>query len=271
MSDEQENEKTELEKEKINNSILDHIILGVAHEINNPNAFVRMNMMNIKKMFNLLRPALEEYSGNHPDAKFGPYNMTELRSKLSQLIESTLGATVRIITVADKLKQCTSFALSQSDEVNMAQIVNNVVNMHQFLIDHLETMEFNYDQDESYTFVGHHLQLEQALSILLTNACDAINEKYKGQEGKHGSLILTLEKDDKNIILSFKDDGSGIDQEIMEKIFTPYFTTKPQGVGDGMGLPLCQAILERHNGKIAVESQKGVGTTMSVVIPVDQE
>lgn len=258
---------TDLEEEKINQSILEHIVLGVAHEINNPNAFIRMNLMNIKKMTNLLRPVFEEYEKAHPDQKFGPYSLPELRSKILQLLESTIGATVRIITVADKLKQCTSFALSQSDSVSMLEVVKNVVDMHKFLIEKWAKLELVYEEGDEYKISGHKLQLEQALSILLTNACDAISDRVKGDPEHQGQLTIVFKNDGNDITITFKDNGCGISDEIMGKIFTPYFTTKPTGVGDGMGLPLCQAVIERHEGKMDVSSQVGTGTEMTVRLP----
>ncbi|MBF0104277.1 MAG: hypothetical protein HQM16_03010 [Deltaproteobacteria bacterium] len=257
-----------LDKEKVNQSILEHIVLGVAHEINNPNAFVRLNLMNIKKMVNLLRPCFDEYQDKHPDEKFGPYTLAELRSKISQLLESTVGATVRIITVADKLKQCTSFALSQSNVFSVVDVVKNVVEMHRFLLDKWADLELIYDPETKYTINGHKLQFEQAVSILLTNACDAISETIKkaGGEGK-GKLIIKVSIQDNKIHIAFKDNGCGISEEHIKKIFAPYFTTKPQGVGDGMGLALCQAVIERHDGKIEVQSELGQGTEVTLILP----
>lgn len=258
---------TDLENEKINNSILDHIILGVAHEINNPNAFVRLNIMNLKKMFNLLRPVLDDYYKEHPDQKFGPYTMPELRSKMLQLLESTVGATVRIITVADKLKQCTSFALTQSDQVSLVDVISGVIEMHRFLGEKLASMDFHYNQDQDCVIEGHKLQLEQAFSILFTNACDAMNERYQGESEPKGKFHISVEDLGEECLVIFKDNGTGIPADIRAKIFTPYFTTKPQGVGDGMGLPLCQAVIDRHNGRIEVESEPGEGTSFKIYLP----
>lgn len=258
---------TLLEVEKVNQSLLDHIILGVAHEINNPNAFVRMNMVNLKKMMNLLRPCLEEYETNHPDQKMGPYTLAELRSKIFQILESTLGATVRIIAVADKLKQCTSFALTQSTPISLLDLVNRVLEMHRFLLERHAKVDVVTEPGADYTVNCHQLQLEQAFSVLLTNACDAIAERYKESEDDvKGRIKIIFKAEEGFVSVSFADNGSGIEPEIVSKIFTPYFTTKPQGVGDGMGLPLCQAVVERHNGKIDVKSQKNEGTEFTVTL-----
>lgn len=258
---------TELEKERLNRSLMEHIILGVAHEINNPNSFVRLNAMTLKKMMNLLGPCLDEYGANHPDEKFGPYNMVELRAKLSQTIEGILDASVRIITVADKLKQCSSFALSKASQISVKEVMQNVLSMHHFLLEKWAEVDFQFEESQSYHIQGFALQLEQAFSILLTNACDAISEKYPTSENRDGKIKIVLAEESGKLLLSFQDNGCGMDEETLAKIFDPYFTTKPQGVGDGLGLPLCLAIIDRHGGKLEAKSQKGEGSLFAIVLP----
>ncbi|OVE82799.1 hypothetical protein BVY03_00025, partial [bacterium K02(2017)] len=208
----------------------------------------------------------------HPDDKFGPYSLPEIRAKFSQLLESTVGATVRIITVADKLKQCTSFALSQSNVFNCVDVVKNVIEMHRFLLEKWADLKLEYDESEEYNINGHTLQLEQALSILLTNACDAISDRTKKEEGfDKGELKIIAKNIDGKIHITFCDNGCGIPEDIKDKIFAPYFTTKPQGVGDGMGLSLCKAIIERHDGSIDAKSELGKGTELCVILPAHHE
>lgn len=259
--------KTDLEIEKSTRSLMEHIILGVAHEINNPNSFVRLNAMTLKKMIGMLAPCFDEYETNHPEDKFGPYTLPELRSKMVQLTESLLDASVRIITVADKLKQCSSFALTQASPISVRSVTENVINMHRFLLEKWAHLDFVYDEKSTYEIKGFGLQLEQALSILFTNACDAISERYPNTDEKLGKLCIVLSETDSEVLLKFEDNATGMDKETLDKIFTPYFTTKPQGVGDGLGLPLCLAIIDRHGGKLDVHSEKGVGTTFAITLP----
>jgi two-component system NtrC family sensor kinase len=258
---------TQLESEKSAQSILEQMILGVAHELNNPNTFVRMNALNIKKMLGLLGPCLDEYEKNHPGEKFGPYLLGELRDKMIQLNESTLGATVRIIAIADKLKECCSFVMTQSSDVSLVEVINSIATMHKFLIDTWGKLEFVYDPAASYVINCHRLQLEQSFSILLTNACDAISEKFGKTDVPQGKLTITLIASDQNVKAVFRDNGCGMEEETVKKIFAPYFTTKPQGVGDGLGLPLCKAVVDRHGGNIEVKSVKGEGTEFIITLP----
>jgi signal transduction histidine kinase len=69
--------------------------------------------------------------------------------------------------------------------------------------------------------------------------------------------------------LEFHDDGPGISPELQGRLFDPFFTTKPVGTGTGLGLSLSHGIIERHSGRIAVESEAGQGTTFIVELPLD--
>lgn len=260
--------------DSINQELIDQIIVGLAHELNNPNAAIRMNAMNLIKMISLLGPCMDEYAGRHPEQRFGPYTLPELRSKIVQQGESILQATIRIVTIADKLKQCSADWLEQSSAICLKQVVKDVIAMHQFLLDRCAKIDFLCDSGGRYEIVGHKLQLEQALSVLMTNACDAISERFLENNPDrshevHGHIIINMSESEDRVLLIFSDNGAGMTPEIMKKIFAPYFTTKPQGIGDGLGLPICQAIIVRHGGEIEVKSTRHVGTQFMMTLPKD--
>lgn len=257
----------QLDTEKLNRDLWEQIILGVAHELNNPNSFVRMNAMTIKKLISMLAPCFDEYDEQHPDATFGKFNLSEIRARLNSVADGILEASVRIIAIADKLKDLSSFSLSEASEVNMVELLQNMINMHKFLVEQLAAVDFVYDPKKNYHLRGHTLQLDQALSIIFTNAGDALHEHHGADTKAKGKITITLEETNNSITIRFRDNGCGIDDEIKNKIFTPYFTTKPQGVGDGLGLPLCQSVVQRHGGKIVVDSVKGQGTEFVITLP----
>jgi two-component system NtrC family sensor kinase len=108
-------------------------------------------------------------------------------------------------------------------------------------------------------------QLQQVLLNLYNNAMDAIIERHGSQGGE-----LTVEAGpDTNgrVKIAVKDNGIGINQDDIKKVFTPFFTTKPVGKGTGLGLSVCYGIVDSMGGTMEVESERGVGTTFTVRLP----
>jgi two-component system NtrC family sensor kinase len=93
------------------------------------------------------------------------------------------------------------------------------------------------------------------------NACDAIDGK--------GEIRVKTRRTPEGVRLEFHDSGPGIPPEVQTRIFDPFFTTKPVGVGTGLGLSLSHGIIERHRGRIRVESEPGHGATFVIELPLD--
>jgi two-component system, NtrC family, sensor kinase len=104
-------------------------------------------------------------------------------------------------------------------------------------------------------------QIEQVLLALVMNAIDAM------PRGGNLWLETRLRHDDKEIEIQVRDDGAGIPPDVLPQIFEPFMTTKENGRGIGLGLAISRGIVERHNGRIEVESKLGRGTTFTVILP----
>jgi two-component system NtrC family sensor kinase len=101
---------------------------------------------------------------------------------------------------------------------------------------------------------------------LFNNAMDAILEQH-GTFG--GELrVATAMKPDGFVEIIVSDNGCGISPENLSKVFSPFFTTKPVGQGTGLGLSVCYGIIDNMGGTMAVESERGVGTVFSLLLPV---
>lgn len=98
----------------------------------------------------------------------------------------------------------------------------------------------------------------QVLVNLMSNAIDAC-------VGHHAELLWLVEKNSREVYISLQDNGSGIDIDILKSIFKPFFTTKENG--NGLGLAICQKIIEKHNGTITFESQVDVGIKVKIMLP----
>jgi signal transduction histidine kinase len=101
---------------------------------------------------------------------------------------------------------------------------------------------------------------------ILNNAIDAVVEA-ENQPDKHIN-IDTFKLDDHLIKVVIRDNGSGITPEIINKLFNPFFTTKPVGKGTGLGLSISYKIIEKHKGKIEVRSELGKGTEFIIILPI---
>ncbi|MFN3780753.1 MAG: sensor histidine kinase [Candidatus Kapaibacteriota bacterium] len=102
--------------------------------------------------------------------------------------------------------------------------------------------------------------LKQVILNLLTNAKDAITPP--------GKIIISTRTENNNILISVKDTGCGITKEQMEKIFLPFYTTKPVGKGTGLGLSVSYNIIKSFGGTIEVESLRGKGSTFTIRLPI---
>src|SRR6185369_14759771 len=107
---------------------------------------------------------------------------------------------------------------------------------------------------------GHAGQLHQVFLNIITNAAQAIGDRG-------GTIKIETARKSGEVLIAIRDDGPGIPAEVLPRIFDPFFTTKDVGQGSGLGLSIVHGIVERHGGKIAVDSQVGRGTTFTVRLP----
>ncbi len=141
-----------------------------------------------------------------------------------------------------------------------------------------DNIEFvkNYDEKIDYNVLGNPIQLHQVFMNLCKNAIQAMESLDKSK------LIVSFESIDikendthyidlapkRYFIISIKDTGLGMDKKTIQKIFDPYFTTKPSGKGTGLGLSMVQGIIKKHGGTISLKSELGEGTQFDVLLPV---
>jgi len=103
-------------------------------------------------------------------------------------------------------------------------------------------------------------EMNQVWTNLIHNAIQAMNNK--------GILKITVLNKDDIVTISIADNGCGIEPDVHDKVFEPFFTTKKQGEGSGLGLDIVKKIIDKHNGKIAFQSELGKGTEFTVELPV---
>lgn len=102
---------------------------------------------------------------------------------------------------------------------------------------------------------------------ILVNGCDAILESEKAK----GTITIKARQLGENAIITIQDDGSGMTEQVQQKVFEPFFTTKPVGKGTGLGMSISYGIISDHQGDILVTSEVGKGTCFTISIPLQQK
>lgn len=216
---------------------LGQLVAGVAHEINTPVASIKSNNGIVAKLL-------------------GSIDDVDLKEMLSDINEIDKEAVNRISNIVTSLKK---FVRLDEAELQEADI-NKELDLTLELIRH-ETknrIEIVRNYGEIPAIKCFPNMLNQVFTNILINACQAI-------EGK-GKIIITTEYRDKKLVVRIKDNGKGIPQNQLSKIFSAGFTTKGVGVGTGLGLAICTKIIEKHKGEITVNSEIGKGSEFVITI-----
>jgi two-component system NtrC family sensor kinase len=231
---------------------LGQMAAGFAHEINNPlqimksdRALIEMIVTDLKKKGNL----------EDPDVK----DLEETLDQLKLQIERCSKITQAILEFGRKNEPA-------EKDVDVGVFISQVTSMINEKASVQGIRLKKEISEETPLLRADPSQLQQVLLNLLNNAIDAITERH-GCEG--GELFVQAGPDaNGRVKISVRDNGAGISPDNLKKIFAPFFTTKPPGKGTGLGLYVCYGIIEGMGGAMEVESQRGVGTTFVVSLPV---
>lgn len=229
---------------------LGQLTAGVAHEINNPATYVLSNLNQIEE---LVQKRL---------------NGTESESDLDLIAEMTRDCRNGIELIASISRELTYFARTEDDSVDVINIKELITNSSTMTLNEIRyRAKFEQRIGEVPDIVGSRSKLSQVLVNLLINAAHAIDS---GDTAENQITISAAHEGD-HAVIRVKDTGGGIPESAMEKIFENYYTTKPQGQGTGLGLPICREIVLQHKGTLDVSSRVGEGTTFTVSLPIDSE
>lgn len=209
---------------------------GIAHEINNPLAMVAY--------------ATELLKREQPLSAF----QEEMLEKIETEVE-------RLKTLTGGLLSFSSSRQTQSRLVNLNDLASEVLKLLRFELQR-KSIRIDTVFGTIPVITADPNKLKQVIINLVMNAVHAL----QGQ----GEIVLTTCLGEGGMVeLSVKDNGPGIPQEHQEQVFAPFFTTKPEEEGTGLGLYICQNIIREHGGAIKVESRPGEGALLQVLLPVD--
>lgn len=221
---------------------------GFAHEINNPLQIIRSEQA-------LIETILRDLRGSGALAESG--DVAELEDSVQQIrvqLDRCASITQGILKFARRTE-------TAAREVRLADFVPEVAAMVSRKAA-VAGIALTIDvANEVPAVIADPAQLQQVLLNLLNNAFDAVEARH-GVEG--GKVAIEVAPRDGRVEVAVRDNGTGISAADLDKIFAPFFTTKPVGKGTGLGLSVCFGIVESMGGTISVESREGSGTTFTV-------
>ena|GEM_PF-2389247 len=183
--------------------------------------------------------------------------------QLASLQKSTQTITTASNRAAKVIFALKSFArFDHSGEKVYANVIDGietVLTLYYNQLKHGVEVVKNYDSNLKPIYC-YSDELNQIWTNLIHNALQAMDY--------NGTLKIDVFMEDEQMIIGITDSGSGIPENIRDKIFDPFFTTKPPGEGSGLGLDIVKRIVERHDGKVEVESESARGTTFLIVLPI---
>lgn len=243
------------------------LVSGVAHEVNNPNNFIRLNTPTLLEAWESIMPILEEYYEKNGDFIIGGMNYTEMREKIPILFSGILDGSKRIMQIVEDLKK---FVRKDTSDLTQSVDINAVLKSAISLISNMikkSTSHFSVEYGRDLPVLsGNFQRLEQVFINLIQNACQALPDSKSG-------LFVSTSWDEamNNIVVKVKDEGVGIPSESLAQITDPFFTTKHDSGGVGLGLSISSRIVEEHGGRMTFVSEIGKGTTAEIILPVNQK
>lgn len=243
---------------------LGQLVAGVIHELNNPLTIVNANLHVLEEYTEQLRKLIELYQAagvHHPeiDAYAEEIDLPYLQQDLPRILVSCQEGANRARSLVDELRR---FSIANSPEVgpvDLKGILHSTVRLVES--SYRNRVEFKLHVDQLPPVMGITGQLQQVLMNLLINACQAIHEK--------GTITIRSRRDGEDVIIDVADTGEGIPPDVLPRIFEAYFSTKSPSDGTGLGLPISKRIVEKHGGRLAVDSRPGQGTTFTITLPIE--
>ncbi|MBK8944905.1 MAG: PAS domain S-box protein [Ignavibacteriae bacterium] len=239
------------------------LVSGVAHEINNPNNFVLLNIPLIDKIWSNTLPILEKFYEDNGDFNLGD-NLTfsKVKNSMPLLLSGIHDGSHRIKSIVEDLK---SFVRKDISKYDQDVEINDVIKIASSLTANLiskstDSFKINF-ADEPIYVKGSKQKLEQVIINLIENSCQSLTNRKQ-------SVTIFVKKDLKYAIINIEDEGKGIEPALVTKITDPFYTTKRNSGGTGLGLSITSKIIVQHNGSLEFISEPNKGTNAIVKIPL---
>jgi signal transduction histidine kinase len=223
------------------------LVAGIAHEINNP----------VNAVINTLAP-LEEAIRTMASATDAP-SAARAASEAQEMLGVVQRGAARSKAIVQALHNYSRGDEQRPQDLVLTRSVDDALDL---LRHRLRNVRVDKHIDPTLRIRGFPGQIDQVFMNLITNAAQAIGERERG-----GTIRVAATDRAGEVEITVADDGPGIPADLIPRIFDPFFTTKDVGEGSGLGLSIVHGIVDRHGGRIEVQSRVGEGTTFRLLLP----
>ena len=231
---------------------------GIADEVNNPATFISGNVQTIKQFWGdvewVLLERLEHTDGD--EAR----KLVFVLEELPKALEGIHGGVKRIAKIVKGLKLYAGQQTSAKSVCAVDACVERALDLCRYQLKKSTAIERDVPETLPAIFADSQ-QIEQVIVNLVTNGVDAM------ERSPNPTIRVTANGDDASITLYIEDNGPGIPDAVIEKIWDPFFTTKSAGKGTGLGLAICKSIIEDHGGQLSVENKQEGGARFRLTVP----
>lgn len=248
---------------------LGQLAAGVAHEINNPVGFIRSNLEMLEEYLqdyqtlheSMLRhiETAGQLDAQHYKELCDNIDLAYIQQDAKDLLGSNLEGLERVKEIVENLRTFSHSGDGKLEPINLGVCIEGALKIawNALKYEHIVENQIPNDLPEVLGNIG---QLQQVFVNLFVNAAYAMDAG--------GTLTLKAHVTPDALLVEVRDTGCGMDRKTLDQLFTPFFTTKPVGVGTGLGLSVSYAILESHNVLTQVSSTVGKGTLFSLSFPL---
>jgi signal transduction histidine kinase len=255
---------------------LGQMVAGIAHEINTPLGYVQNNVTMGQELFQQIRVMIAEYealvdnlldeqtSEVHIAAQMqqiagmrADVNAQEMLGEMHGLMDDSIYGIGQISELVLNLKNFSRMDAAATEAVSLNDCIESALNIGRNILKH--KVEVTKQLGELPPITCAPSQFNQVFLNLFTNAAHAMQEQ--------GTLHIESWFGDDAVHIRVTDNGKGIPPENLARIFDPFFTTKPVGEGTGLGLAITHQIIQKHGGRISVDSRVGEGTCFLITLP----
>ncbi len=270
-----------LHQEKL--AAIGRLAAGIIHELNTPTTYIRGNLQIFVRYSAMLDEYIMQLAAN-PAAEKRKNVINRIESlveTINEISSSALKGTDRIISIVSSMRGFIVDGQVENAELNLFQPLTDALVLTGNRIKHIGRTRINgwefdplelesFLADNSLMVSGNSQRLCQLFVILFNNSIDAWQDCSLKSAKKKPSLLQQIsvtDNEEENVVCRVCDNSGGMAEETADQVFKPFFTTKKDGKGTGLGMSICQQIVLEHHGSITLENNPGTGVCWNIAFP----